>query len=90
MSLATVGGQVFAASRWRAPSRLDVPALFLVGKRDRLVHPDCTRQLARRYRAEIVEHPDAGHDLTTDASEWVVEQMLRFRRRNMPPRAPSR
>jgi pimeloyl-ACP methyl ester carboxylesterase len=85
-----VAAQVFAASRWRAPSRLDVPALFLVGKRDRLVHPDCSRQLARRYGAELVEHPDAGHDLTTDASEWVVEQVLRFTRRNMRTRAPSR
>ena len=90
MSLATVAAQVYAASRWRAPPRLDVPALFLVGKRDRLVHPDCSRQLATRYGAEIVEHPDAGHDLTTDAAEWVVEQVLRFRRRSMPPRAPSR
>ena len=90
MSLANVGAQVLAASRWRAPRALEVPALFLVGKRDRLVHPDCSRRLARRYGAELVEHPDAGHDLTTDATDWVIGELLRFRRRNTQPRAPSR
>lgn len=81
VSRLTVGGQVASASRWRAPRKLEVPSLFLVGKRDRLVHPDCSRRLARRYRAELVVHPDAGHDLTTDASEWVIGNLLRFRRR---------
>lgn len=78
---ATVGAQVASASRWRAPRALQVPALFLVGQGDRLVHPDCTWRLARRYRAELVVHPEAGHDLTTDASEWVIGELLRFRRR---------
>jgi pimeloyl-ACP methyl ester carboxylesterase len=77
----TVGAQVASASRWRAPRTLPVPALFLVGQGDRLVHPDCTWRLARRYLAELVVHPEAGHDLTTDASEWVIGELLRFRRR---------
>jgi pimeloyl-ACP methyl ester carboxylesterase len=80
VSRVTVGAQVASASRWRAPRQLDVPLLFLVGERDRLVHPDCTRLLARRYAAPLVEHPDAGHDLTTDAKEWVVRETVRFRR----------
>jgi pimeloyl-ACP methyl ester carboxylesterase len=78
---ATVAAQVASASRWRAPRALQVPSLFLVGQGDRLVHPDCTWRLARRYLAELVVHPEAGHDLTTDASDWVIGELLRFRRR---------
>jgi pimeloyl-ACP methyl ester carboxylesterase len=81
VSRATVAAQLTAARRWRAPASLEVPALFLVGRGDRLVDPDCTRQLAQRYSAPVVEHADAGHDLTTDATDWVVEELLRFRAR---------
>jgi pimeloyl-ACP methyl ester carboxylesterase len=79
VSVGTVRAQVASASRWRAPRSLEVPALFLVGQGDRLVHPDCTRRLAKRYGAPLAEHPDAGHDLTTDAMEWVVGELLGFR-----------
>lgn len=78
---ATVAAQLGAAQRWRAPRSLAVPALFLVGRGDRLVDPECTRQLARRYGAPVAEHADAGHDLTTDATEWVVDELVRFRER---------
>ncbi len=78
VSFETIRAQMDAASRWRAPPSLPVPSLFLVGRKDRLVHPDCSRALARRYAAPIEEHPDAGHDLTTDAPEWVVDQCVRW------------
>jgi pimeloyl-ACP methyl ester carboxylesterase len=77
----TARAQMAAAVRWRAPARLTVPALFLVGRGDRLVHPDCSRALARRFGAPLVEHPDAGHDLTTDAGDWVIAQLTRWRDR---------
>jgi len=76
---AVTRGQLLAASRWRAPARLGVPALFLAGERDRLVHVDCTRALARRYRAPLAVHPTAGHDLTTDAADWVTAEVGRWR-----------
>lgn len=78
ISFATLRAQVEAASRWRAPASLRVPSLFLVGRKDRLVHPACSRTLARRYGAPIEEHPDAGHDLTTDAPEWVADHCVRW------------
>jgi pimeloyl-ACP methyl ester carboxylesterase len=80
VTFATVRGQILSASRWRAPKTLEVPSLFLVGRRDNLVHPDCSRQLASRFGARLAEHPDAGHDLTTDACEWVIDELLRFRK----------
>lgn len=78
VSFPTIRAQMEAASRWRAPASLRVPSLFLVGRKDRLVHPDCSRNLARRYAAPLDEHPDAGHDLTTDAPEWVVDHCVRW------------
>ena len=75
---ATARGQILSAIRWRAPSALPVPALFLTGERDRMVHADCTRALARRYRAPVAFHPTAGHDLTTDAGDWVIDQVRRW------------
>jgi pimeloyl-ACP methyl ester carboxylesterase len=78
VSSATLRAQLEAATRWRAPASLRVPSLFLVGGKDRLVHPDCSRSLARRYGAPIVEHPGAGHDLTTDAPDWVADQCARW------------
>ncbi len=79
VSRQTARRQLTSALRWRAPASLPVPSLFLVGKGDRLVHPDCSRALARRYGAPLVEHPDAGHDLTTDAGAWVVDELVRWR-----------
>jgi pimeloyl-ACP methyl ester carboxylesterase len=79
VSFVTIRAQMDAASGWKAPHTLGgVRSLFLVGRKDRLVHPDCSRALARRYGAPLEEHPDAGHDLTTDAPDWVVEHLMRF------------
>jgi len=77
--VAVVRGQILTGARWKAPERLDVPALFLVGEGDRLTHPDCSRALAKRFDAPLSVHPTAGHDLTTDAGEWVTEELVRWR-----------
>ena len=88
VSLATIRSQIDAASHWKAPAWLRVPSLFLVGRNDRLVHPDCSRALARRFAAPLEEHPAAGHDVTTGAPEWVVDQCMRWaaRRSSSPAR----
>jgi pimeloyl-ACP methyl ester carboxylesterase len=71
-------GQILAASRWRAPAAIDVPSIFLVGGRDRFVHPACSVALAARYRARLAVEPNAGHDLTSDEPAWVIAQVRRF------------
>jgi pimeloyl-ACP methyl ester carboxylesterase len=76
---AVVRGQILSGARWKVAERLDVPALFLVGQGDRLTHPDCSRALAKRFGAPLSVHPTAGHDLTTDAGEWVAEELVRWR-----------
>jgi pimeloyl-ACP methyl ester carboxylesterase len=79
VSRANAAAQLRSAIRWRAPQAMPVPALFLVGTTDRLVHADCSRALARRYSAPLVEHATAGHDLTTDAGDWVIDEIQRWR-----------
>jgi pimeloyl-ACP methyl ester carboxylesterase len=79
ISGAAARDQLIAAMRWSAPSRLIIPTLFLVGTTDRLVDASCSRALARRYVAPLVEHPTAGHDLSTDEPEWLSAQIARWR-----------
>jgi pimeloyl-ACP methyl ester carboxylesterase len=50
--------------------------LLLCSRGDRLVHPDCSRALARRWQCALAEHPDAGHDLALDDADWVVARIV--------------
>lgn len=69
--------QLFAASRFTP--RIDespVPVLLLTSRGDRMVHPSCSEEIAKRWQADIRFHPDAGHDLPLDEPEWVIEQLV--------------
>lgn len=71
--------QLAAAMRFRAPAQAPaVPLAFLVGAGDSLVHPDCSRSVARAWHAPLIEHPWAGHDLPLDDGGWVVEKVVRL------------
>jgi len=68
--------QLVAAARYRAPPATPpVPVLLLAGRRDQLVSPSCSRDLARRWHCALAEHPDAGHDLPLDDPGWVARQI---------------
>lgn len=76
VSRANVLRQLLAAARYRAPTLLPrVPLLVLAGAGDRLVDPACSRRLAAAWAVGLATHPDAGHDLTLDAGDWVAEQV---------------
>lgn len=72
--------QLIAAARYRAPAAPHVPVLVLASAGDRLVDPDCSESLARRWNAPIVVHPTAGHDLPLDDGPWVAAQVKRWLR----------
>jgi len=67
--------QLFAAARFTAREKPRVPMLFLAGNGDRMVHPECSRRLARAWQADCFLHPSAGHDLTLDDGDWVAHQV---------------
>jgi pimeloyl-ACP methyl ester carboxylesterase len=67
--------QLWAASRSRAPHRLEVPVLVLASEGDRLCSPLASRRLADRLGAPLFLHPSAGHDLPLDDPAWVIERL---------------
>lgn len=77
LSRSNFARQLAAAARFRAPAQPPVAnTLVISGLGDRLVNPDCSAAIARRWGVELRSHPSAGHDLTHDAGEWVVDQLV--------------
>ncbi len=70
--------QLVAAARYRAPEQSPVPTLVLASAGDRLVHPGCSMEIARRWQCACRVHPTAGHDLPLDDGPWVVEQVAEW------------
>ena len=68
-------GQLLAASRFRAPSRVATPTLVLGAAGDPLTHPDCARAVADHFGARLAVHPDGGHDLMLDDAAWVAARV---------------
>ncbi len=75
MARGNVARQLLAARAFRAPERVEVPALVIVGDCDPLVDPSCSRLLASHLRAPLAVHPGAGHDLALDAPHWFAAEM---------------
>lgn len=65
--------QLFAASRYRAPARLPVPALVVTSAGDRLVSCACSEAIARHWQLPLRRHADAGHDLALDDPQWLAK-----------------
>lgn len=78
VSAANTVRQLWAALRFRAPLALPpaTPVLVINGAGDRLVSPDCSRDLARHWRRPLVVHPDGGHDLSLDAPDWLARTLV--------------
>lgn len=71
--------QVWAAARFYPPEEKPrAKVLLLNGDGDRLVSPLCSQALARHWRAPLLIHPSAGHDITLDEPGWVIEQLKNF------------
>ena len=68
--------QLVAASRYKlAQKPPETPLVVLNSKKDRMVHPSCSNELARRWNLPLLTHPSAGHDLCVDDPHWVVEKL---------------
>jgi pimeloyl-ACP methyl ester carboxylesterase len=69
--------QLLSAAKYTPPTSrpTQAPILIINGLMDRLVHPDCSASIAQRWGVPLVSHPTAGHDITLDEPEWVIEQL---------------
>ncbi len=70
--------QLLAAARYQRPENLPAcPVLLLNGGGDRLVNPQCSEAIAAGMNLPLRRHPQAGHDLSLDAPDWVIAEVLR-------------
>lgn len=67
--------QMIAAIQFKPPKKIHAPVLVLVGKGDRLVSPKCSEAIASHFGAKLISHPTANHDLATDDSKWIADQV---------------
>ncbi|HVK99724.1 MAG TPA: alpha/beta hydrolase [Dongiaceae bacterium] len=89
VSLSNSVRQLWAATRFRSNiGAPPVPVLLLAGRADRMVSVECSRAIARAWRAPLIEHSSGGHDLSVDAPDWILEQ-VRLWLRNTPVDAES-
>lgn len=76
VSVANAARQLLAATRYRpSQEKPQAEILILSSLGDRLVNPKCSDRLAKLWSLEHKIHPDAGHDLTLDDAEWVLQQL---------------
>lgn len=80
--------QLISAARFTLNNFPDIfpkAVLVLSSQGDHLVAWTCGARLAHRLGAHFALHPNAGHDLTTDASAWVLDQIDQWlERMNLP------
>ncbi|MCM2680664.1 alpha/beta fold hydrolase [Echinimonas agarilytica] len=50
--------------------------LILNGGADDLVSPKCSLAIAEHWNCELVIQPTAGHDLSIDAPDWVLQHIV--------------
>ncbi|MBN1962568.1 MAG: alpha/beta hydrolase [Deltaproteobacteria bacterium] len=74
----TFFAQLWAAAFYKIPLRLVTPLLVLTSQADRLVDVRCSRRLAAHFNASILEHNFAGHDLSVDDPQWIIEQIMLY------------
>ena len=71
--------QMVAAAGFRLETlETQVSILILNSLADRMVDARCSRRLAAAIDAQLVVHPDAGHDLTLDDPRWCGEVIARW------------
>jgi pimeloyl-[acyl-carrier protein] methyl ester esterase len=77
VTLENFSRQLLAAALYRAPvEKPETPTLILYSKNDRMVSPECSKEIIRRWRSESSVHPTGGHDLTGDEPGWVVQKII--------------
>lgn len=74
VSLPNTIRQLVAATKFKTEGMIPkIPVLLLGAPQDRMVDVSCTRAIAKAWNAPAIEHPTAGHDLTTDDPQWTAQ-----------------
>lgn len=76
----TMVSQMLAGARFRVPAGVRSRVHVVIGDADRLVDPRCGRALAERLGATLHVVPGAGHDLSLDAPDALLDLLARVDR----------
>ena len=60
------------------------PLMILASEKDKIVHPDCSRKIAKTWKMPVITHSQAGHDVALDDPEWIIQQLDKFLKKNKP------
>jgi pimeloyl-ACP methyl ester carboxylesterase len=58
------------------PQKAPAPTMILCCDNDHFVNVSCSKTLAKNWGCPISIHPWAGHDLTLDDPDWVIEKLV--------------
>jgi pimeloyl-ACP methyl ester carboxylesterase len=79
VSLSNTLKQLWAAKQFHIGEFVPrIPILILASENDRMVDVSCSKSIAENWKAPIVFHPTAGHDLSSDDPEWTSEQIKQW------------
>lgn len=83
VSLANSLRQLIAAASFSPPREKPAPKILLLSSYgDALVSSSCTKKLSEFWGIPAYFHESAGHDLTLDAPDWVLEKVEEFFSKN--------
>lgn len=68
--------QLFAASKYSFPRQAPGEVNLIGSYGDRLVSPQCTLNIAKKWELKAHMHPWAGHDIPIDDPHWLLEHLL--------------
>lgn len=68
--------QLLAASIYKFPKTAPTEVVLMSGSKDRFVSAQCSKDIENHWHCKHVIHPDAGHDISFQYPDWVIEQIL--------------
>lgn len=76
VSLSNALRQLWSATTYRSQGKAPHPnTTLLVGDRDQMVSPKCSKTLAQRWKVPLISCAQAAHDLPLDQRPWFLQQL---------------
>lgn len=82
MSNRSAVNQLIACINYKIDEKPTVPMMVLVPKKDKMVSPECSYAIAKRWNLPLKEHPNAGHDIPIDDPHWVIKHAKEYFKTN--------
>lgn len=67
--------QLVAASKYAFPAKPPTEVILMSGSKDKFVSAQCSKDIENKWHCKHIIHPEAGHDITFQFPDWVVQQM---------------